>query len=71
MTVPELQEALSNVQQWSTLSALVLIGVGFVLALLPVGVCDKCQHCRAERLQSTLCSQHHLPKTECRDQHRP
>ena len=76
MTYDELAAALFNAQQWVTLCAFVLLGVGIYLALAPVGSCDRCAHCRQERMDrglgaTTMCPQHGTPRTECREEHRP
>jgi hypothetical protein len=53
-----------------TLMGGVLVGAAFLIRLLPVGQCDKCAHCRFERLQQKaaaslefcpLCRRPHAP----------
>ena len=55
-----------EVQYVGMLGAL-LVAVGAVMAMLPVGQCDRCQHCRNERLgrpqvtNCPCCRGMHLP----------
>ena len=72
MNEVELALAYRNLQELTSFVAMTLIGVGIALALLPVGSCDRCAHCRQERLaQHGTCPQHGKPYPECRDEHRP
>ena len=39
---------------WAIIAALTLIVIAPLLAAIPVGECDKCEHCRNERVERAL-----------------
>lgn len=71
MTEVELWAELERVQAIATIAGLVLIAAGMLMAAMPVGYCDRCTHCRSERMRSTMCPQHRKPRYQCEDEHRP
>ena len=77
MTLEELTVAYQNLQQISTFAAGMLLLVGLYLALAPIGSCDRCAHCKQERVNRTprgpitYCRQHNRPRSECEQEHRP
>jgi uncharacterized membrane protein len=65
-------EGLTPADYQGFLSALgfALICLGLVLSMLPVGECDKCAHCREQRMKGTtprcvMCLKRHDPKERC------
>lgn len=70
MTTFELLQQVADLQLICTYLALLLIGLGVVIALLPVARCDMCPHCRAEGANKhtprcPMCFKRHASTERC------
>lgn len=60
-------DELARAETIAQIAGAVLLAAGLYLAFVPVAECDKCDHCREERLhrkrwaRCPVCLQHHDP----------
>lgn len=57
-----------DLTQWLQFTAALLIFTGFAVALMPVGSCDSCPHCRNQRVPT--CPIHRCPRSMCERMHK-